>query len=96
MSCEGDVFCREDAILTRDAEAIEEVKDDCRRRGGKTNARACSREHIVASCAVTSGELGPITVFAYRQTDEERQRETIATMSDLCEQFEGTLDLARD
>ena len=42
---------------------------------------------------VTSGETGPILVFAYAQPSHREQDEAVAAMADLCEEFEGTFDV---
>jgi hypothetical protein len=95
LSCHGDAFCREDALAPGNASAVEDLSDDCVHRGGTTSTRACPRLGVVATCTVTSGELGPIKVYTYAQPDHDRERDAVATMTELCEQFDGTLEAAK-
>jgi hypothetical protein len=76
-------------------DAAEELTADCADHGGTSEAGTCSRREIVATCAVESGEHGPIKVFTYADEDGERQHKKITTMSELCERFEGTFSLAK-
>jgi hypothetical protein len=93
LSCHGRAFCREDVIGSGHDEAVEEATEDCTRRGGEPSASHCERDAIVASCSL-SGEAGSITVFAYAQTSGEQQSESVSKMSELCEQFDGSFELA--
>ncbi len=89
LSCRGDAFCREDVVTTPDAEATDELISSCALRGGKASWTACTRERVVATCAVENGEVGPTLVLTYAQ-GREREAAAVEKMSDLCEQVEGT------
>lgn len=94
LSCAGSSFCRESIVADGSPDAIEELIADCTRLEGTNQRGACSRQRVVASCAVESGEHGPVKVFAYAHGDGVRQTRNVTTVSELCEQFEGVFEIA--
>lgn len=90
LSCHGAAFCREDVVTTSSADAVEELTDLCSGRGGTTRRGPCAREHVLASCAVTSGEYGSILVLTYAQASPMSEAAAVSTMSNLCEHFDGS------
>lgn len=96
MSCSGKGLCRETVLLDGAEGAADDLAADCTHLGGRSSAGGCPRRGVVASCAVDSGEHGPITVLAYAQDDDEREHRTVDDMAELCESFNGTFELAKD
>ncbi len=84
----GERYCREDLVEATDQTTLDELTEDCARRGGTTSSTRCVRDGAVASCSVNGTGIGAITVYAYAQTPQ-RQR-AIATVEEQCDEFEGT------
>lgn len=91
VSCRGGALCRETIAPAAATDMIEEAKEDCEHRGGRTGGDACPRERVVASCTLTGG-AGPIRVFTYAQSDASEQAEAISTMDDLCGAADGIFE----
>lgn len=94
LSCVGSSFCRESLIVDGSPDAVEELSAACTRLEGSSQQGACPRQRIVATCSVDSGEHGPVKVFTYAHGDGARQTRNVATVSQLCEQFDGVFELA--
>ena len=89
VSCHGDVICREDTAISTgpDDDPLSDAREDCQRRGGETNATTCPRTGVVARCKLES-DHGTIQVFVYSPGA------ALGTMSEQCEDFGGSFELA--
>jgi hypothetical protein len=89
VSCHGDVICREDTAISSgpDDDPLADAREDCARRGGDTGTSACPRTGVVARCNLES-DRGRIQVFVYAPGA------ALGTMSEQCEDFGGSFELA--
>jgi hypothetical protein len=89
VSCHGEVICREDTALSTSPndDPLADAREDCTRHGGETKTSTCPRSGVVARCSLAS-ERGTIQVFLYSPGA------ALGTMSEQCEDFGGSFELA--
>lgn len=89
VSCHGDVICREDTAISTgaDDDPLADAREDCERRGGTTAPSVCPRSGVIARCSLES-DRGTIQVFLYSPGA------ALGTMSEQCEDFGGSFELA--
>lgn len=87
VSCAGGGFCRESIFAREDASDIDEAREDCERRRGKTGSEPCPQAHVLARCAGSGTQ-----VVTYEQADPAEQDEAVSALTSLCEAHGGTLE----